>query len=313
VHVESVPQALPRRRTLVLSPQGFRRLALAATAMLVLIVATGATVRLTGSGLGCPHWPTCNTTHALPKGYHSDIEFSNRIVSFFTVVATLALAAGAWRTRGLGRRGKLLATGVFAGTLAQAPLGAITVYYDLNPYLVLTHLLLSLAVLGLSVLVLLEASRAVRGGGSALPVVARSGGAVLLAAVGVLVVTGTLATAAGRFPGSSGTTVAERLGSFYPAVWLHVRAVAAFGIVFLLLAAWAWMRRARYPWLVRGCVGLLVILLVQMGIGELQYRTYGTVPWWVVVAHVALAAMLFAWTVGVVARLWRPLAQPGRT
>jgi heme a synthase len=313
VHVESVPQALPRRRALVLSPQGFRRLAMAATGMLVLIVATGATVRLTGSGLGCPHWPTCNTTHALPKGYHSDIEFSNRIVSFFTVVATLALAAAAWRTRGLGRRGKLLATGVFAGTLAQAPLGAITVYYDLNPYLVLTHLLLSLTVLGLSVLVLLEASRAVRGGGSALPAVARSGGAVLLAAVGVLVVTGTLATAAGRFPGSSGTTVAERLGSFYPAVWLHVRAVAAFGIVFLLLAAWAWTRRARYPWLVRGCVGLLAILLVQMGIGELQYRTYGTVPWWVVVAHVALAAMLFAWTVGVAARLWRPLAQPGRT
>jgi heme A synthase len=83
--------------------------------------------------------------------------------------------------------------------------------------------------------------------------------------------------------------------------------------VFLLLAAWAWTRRARYPWLVRGCAGLLAILLVQMGIGELQYRRYGTVPWWVVVTHVALAAMLFAWTVGLVARLWRPLAQPGRT
>ena len=311
MHVESVPQALPRRRVLVLSPRGFRRIALATTAMLVLIVATGATVRLTGSGLGCPHWPTCNTTHALPKGYHSDIEFSNRVVSFFTVIATLALAAAAWRTRGLGRRGKLFATGVFAGTLAQAPLGAITVYYDLNPYLVLSHLLLSLTVLGLSTLVLVEAARAVRGGGSALPGAARSAGAVLLAAVGVLVVTGTLATAAGRFPGSSGTTVAERLGSFYPAVWLHVRAVAVFGIVFLLLAAWAWTRRASYPWLVRGCAGLLAILLVQMGMGELQYRTYGTVPWWVVVTHVALAAMLFAWTVGLVARLWRPLAHPG--
>jgi hypothetical protein len=44
-----------------------------------------------------------------------------------------------------------------------------------------------------------------------------------------------------------------------------------------------------------------------MGIGELQYRTYGTVPWWVVVLHVVAAAALFAWTVGVVARLWRPV------
>jgi cytochrome c oxidase assembly protein subunit 15 len=276
--------------------------------MLILIVATGATVRLTGSGLGCPHWPTCESTRALPKGYHSDIEFSNRIVSFFTVLSTLVLGAAAWRTRGLDRRGKLLATGVFAGTLGQAPLGAVTVYYDLNPYLVISHLLLSLAVLGLGVLVLLEAARLVHGGGSALPALARSGGAVLLAAAVVLVVTGTLATAAGRFPGSSGSTVVSRLGTFYPAVWLHVRAVAAFGIVFLVLAGWAWMRRERFPWLLRGCAGLLGVLLAQMAIGELQYRTYGSVPWWVVVLHVAVAAALFGWTVGLVARLWRPLA-----
>lgn len=312
MHVGSVPQALPRRALLV-SPRAFRLLAAFTTGMLVLIVATGATVRLTGSGLGCPHWPTCASTHALPKGYHSYIEFSNRVVSFFTVLSTLALVVAAWRTYDLGRRAKLLATGVFVGTLCQAPLGAITVYYDLNPYLVISHLLLSLTVLGLGVLTLLEATRAMRGGAGVLPASVRSVGAVLLAAVGVLVVTGTLATAAGRFPGSSGTTVVVRLGAFYPAVWLHVRAGAAFGIVFLVLAAWAWRGRGRFPWLVRGCAGLLAILLAQMAIGELQYRRYGTIPWWVVVAHVAGAAVLFAWTVGLVARLWRPLAHPGRT
>ena len=291
----------------VLGPVGFRRVAWWAVGCLVLIVATGATVRLTGSGLGCPHWPTCNSTHALPKGYHSDIEFSNRVVSAVTVLSTLGLAIAAWRTSALGHRGKWLATAVFAGTLAQAPLGAVTVYYDLNPYLVISHLLLSLTVLGLGVLTLLEAQRLVRGNGSPLPVIARVGGAVLFVAVAVLVVTGTLSTAAGRFPGSSGAKVVPRLGTFHPAVWLHVRAVAAFGIVFLVLAAWAWTRRASWPWLVRGCVALLAVLLLQMGIGEWQYRHYGTVPWWVVVAHVFVAALLFAWTVGVVARLWRPV------
>jgi cytochrome c oxidase assembly protein subunit 15 len=306
--VNSASEALPKRRTLELSPAHFRWLAAWGVGVLVVIVATGATVRLTGSGLGCPHWPTCNSTHALPKGYHSDIEFSNRVVSFLTVVSTLALAVGAWRTPLLGQRGRLLATGVAVGTLAQAPLGAITVYYDLNPYLVISHLLLSLTVLGLGVLVLLEATRLVRGGRASLPGIARLGGAVLLAAVGVLVVTGTLSTAAGRFPGSSGSQVVPRLGTFHSAVWLHVRAVAAFGIVFLVLAGWAWLRRARFPWLIRGCAGLLGILLVQMGLGELQYRTYGTVPWWVVVLHVAGAAALFGWTVGLTARLWRPLA-----
>ena len=274
---------------------------------LVLIVGTGATVRLTGSGLGCPHWPTCNAAHALPKGYHSDIEFSNRVVSALTVLSTLGLALAAWRTRGLGARGRRLATVTFLGTLAQAPLGAITVYYDLDPYLVISHLLLSLTVLGIGVLTLLEASRLVRGGSPPLPSIARLGGAVLLVAVGVLVVTGTLSTAAGRFPGSSGSKVVPRLGTFHPAVWLHVRAVAAFGIVFLVLAVWAWTKRARWPWLLRGCAALLAILLAQMGIGEYQYRSYGTVPWWLVVAHVVTAAVLFAWTVGLVARLWRPI------
>ena len=294
--------------TRTLPAERFRWVAWAAVVCLIGIVVTGATVRLTGSGLGCPHWPTCTTAHALPKGYHSDIEFSNRVVSALTILATLTLAVAALRTPALGRGGRVLAACVFAGTLAQAPLGAITVYYDLNPYLVISHLLLSLTVLGLGVLVLLEATRLVHGGATPLPSRVRAAGAVLFAAITVLVVTGTLSTAAGRFPGSSGATVVRRLGTFHHSVWLHVRAVAVFGFVFLVLAGWAWSRRREWPWLLRGCTGLLVILLAQVGLGELQYRTYGTVPWWVVVLHVALAACLFAWTVGLVARLWRPVA-----
>ena len=308
MHAGSASAALPRRLAETVSPVVFRRVAFAAVGVLILIVATGATVRLTGSGLGCPEWPTCTTKHAFPPSYHSYIEFSNRVMSAITVFTTLALAVVAWLTRGLSRRGKWLATAVCVGVIAQAPFGAIVVYYDLNPYLVISHLLLTLIVLGLSVLVLLEAARLVRGSDAPLPVLARAGGLALLAAVSVLVVSGTVATAAGRFPGSNGTKVVPRLGSFYPAVYWHVRAVAAFGIVFLVLAGWAWLQRARFPWLVRGCLGLLAILVVQMGIGEAQYRTYGSVPWWVVVIHVATAALLFAWTVGLAARVWRPIA-----
>ena len=203
------------------------------SASLIVIVASGATVRLTGSGLGCPEWPTCTTQHALPQSYHSYIEFGNRVVSAVTIFTTLALAVAAWLTRGLGRRGRWLATAVFVGTLAQAPLGAIIVYYDLNPYLVITHLLLSFTLVSLAVLTLLEATRLVRGEGSPLPWIARLGGLVLVVAVTVLAISGTVATAAGRFPGSSGSQIVPRLGSFYPAVYWHVRAVAVFGVVFV--------------------------------------------------------------------------------
>jgi len=307
VHAGSASAAVPRRLAQTVSPVVFRRVALAAVGVLIVIVASGATVRLTGSGLGCPEWPTCTTQHALPQSYHSYIEFGNRVVSAVTIFTTLALAVAAWLTRGLGRRGRWLATAVFVGTLAQAPLGAITVYYDLDQYLVITHLLLSFTLVSLAVLTLLEAARLVRGEGAPLPWIARLGGLVLVVAVTVLAISGTVATAAGRFPGSSGSQIVPRLGSFYPAVYWHVRAVAVFGVVFVVLAAWAWARRSTYPWLLRGCAGLLAILAVQMAIGEVQYRTYGDVPWWLVLLHVATAATLVAWTVGLAARLWRPI------
>jgi heme a synthase len=308
VNAESASSAFSGRRALALAPTGFRRVAQVAVGSLIVIVATGATVRLTGSGLGCHHWPGCQPNEFFPaRGYHSDVEFSNRVVATLTVLATLTLAVASLRTRALPRRVKTLAWLVFAGTLAQAPLGAITVYYDLNPYLVITHLLLSFTLVSLAVLTLLEASRLVRGEGVPLPAIARAAGVVLVAAVTVLAVSGTASTAAGRFPGSSGSQVVPRLGTFYPAVYWHVRAVAVFGIVFLALVAWAWTRRSAYSWLLRGCAGLLAILAVQMTIGEVQYRTYGDVPWWLVLLHVAAAAALVAWTVGLAGRLWRPI------
>src|SRR5205823_4333401 len=177
----------------------FQRLAWWTVGWLLLIVATGATVRLTGSGLGCEHWPGCAPGAFIPKkGYHSDVEFSNRVVAALTVLTTFVYALVAVCTRTLSARVKVLACVVFFGTLAQAPLGAITVHYHLNPQLVIAHLLLSLVVLGLGVVVAVDAD------GRPLPVRARQAGALLLVGVTFLVVTGTLSTAAGKFPGSNG-------------------------------------------------------------------------------------------------------------
>ena len=126
-------------------------------------------------------------------------------------------------------------------------------------------------------------------------------GLVLAGACGILVVTGTLSTAAGPHPGDSADI--RRFWNLLDAVWLHVRATAAFGITFLLLLGWLARNRERAGVLVPGAVVLLVLLLVQMTVGELQYRNQ--LPWWLVLIHVALAAAVWAWTVGLVTALWR--------
>src|SRR5262249_4046212 len=127
VHVESTVAASARR--LELSPSTFRRLALGSAGWLWLIVVTGATVRLTSSGLGCEHWPGCTAGNPFPsKSYHSFIEFGNRIVSALTILATLVCWLGARFTRGVPRWTRRLALATFLGTPAQAPLGATTLY-----------------------------------------------------------------------------------------------------------------------------------------------------------------------------------------
>ena len=202
MHVEST--RLARLRTFELSPTAFRRLAALTGFALWLIVATGAVVRLTGSGLGCEHWPGCQPGQPFPeKDYHSFIEFGNRAVGGVTIALTLALAIGARFTRGLPDWTRKLAIATFVGALAQAPLGAITVYAHLHPALVIPHLLLSMAVLGAAVVVGLEALALGRGHGEPLDREPRIAGIGIGAACFGLLATGTLATAAG--PHSGGT------------------------------------------------------------------------------------------------------------
>ena len=296
---------LPKLRTLELSAARYRTIATAAAAGLLVIVATGATVRLTASGLGCQHWPGCTKGNPLPeKDYHAFIEFGNRMVSAVTIVLVLLSWLGALRTPGLPRWVKRAAAATFLGTLAQAPLGAITVYSDLNPYLVMTHLFLSLVVLGIGVVVAVEAWGLATG--RVKPFLPRwaQQGVLLLAALNLgLLVSGAFVTAAGPHPGG---VAVRRLWSFEPAVYLHVRVTAAFAIAFLVTIVYLWRNRERWPDLLR--VGLLVfaLLIVQMAIGEIQYRT--KLPWWLVLVHVVAGTAVWAGIVGLAALFRRPIA-----
>ena len=296
-----------RARRYELSPPAFRRLAFASVGWLWLIVVTGATVRLTSSGLGCHHWPGCTGSSFVPtKSYHSFIEFGNRIVSALTILAVLVAAVGAYLAPRLPRWAKRLALATFVGTLAQAPLGAITVYAGLNPFLVMTHLLLALLVLAAGIVVGVEAVNVERGRAhERLPVRVRRGAFVLAAALLALVVSGTFATAAGPHPGSAhGDTLVHRIWHLHAAVYVHVRATAVFGLLFLAGLVWLYRHRARWPLYAEAAGALLFLFLLQMGIGELQYRTH--LPWWLVLVHVGVAAAVWAWTVALVTIAQRP-------
>ena len=150
-------------------------------------------------------------------------------MALFPIVLSLAAWIFAYRTPGLGRWVRWLAAFTFLGTIAQAPLGLLTIRLDLHPLMVATHFLLALVVLATATVVAVEAWGNAHGRvESPVPRWLRLVGLVLAGACGILVVTGTLSTAAGPHPGDSAEI--ERFWNLLDAVHIHVRATAAFGL-----------------------------------------------------------------------------------
>jgi cytochrome c oxidase assembly protein subunit 15 len=281
--------------------------AVAAFAMF-LVVTSGAFVRLTASGLGCDHWPRCGTAPFPTQGnQHAIIEFSNRMVALVGITLSLLAWLASRKVAGLSRLARWSALGAFLGAVAQIPLGGVTIILELHPLAVMSHFLLALVVLGLSIVVVIEAWSNAVGRAPALdPAWARQvvvwAGLPLAAA---LVVTGAVSTASGPHPGSAKGV--ERLGvSIVDTVYVHVRVAAAFGIGFLLLGLFLWRSRSALPGVFRLWGAALVVLVAQMILGEVQYRN--ALPWGLVLLHVFLAATIWSLVVVIAQVLWRPPA-----
>ena len=286
----------PQRRTV--SNPAFRWFALASFVSMIVIVLTGAAVRLTGSGLGCPDWPTC--FHNRISGswsIHPFIEYTNRVVTVLLVGVTIAtfLAALLRSTRRRDLVG--LSALLIGGVVADAVLGAFVVYSKLNPWLVSLHMLLSLSMVVVGA-VLYHRSKYVYGPGARSDVrdphfrlIAR----LLWIPFVALLSAGTLTTGSGPHAGSSqGQLTARRLPiALIDATWIHSVAAALFiGLVTgLAFAIW----RSGVPDALRlGVRRLVVIALVQAAIGLAQYVTH--LPSALVELHVAGAISL---TIGV--------------
>jgi cytochrome c oxidase assembly protein subunit 15 len=287
--------ASPRR---TVSPPVFRWFALASFLSMILIVLSGAAVRLTGSGLGCPDWPTCFKGRITsPWGIHHFIEYGNRMITalLFVVVAITFISACLRRPQ---RRDLIVLTGMLiVGIMVDAALGAFVVYSKLNPWLVSLHLLLSLAMVVIGA-VLYHRSKYLYGPGTRADVrdphfrqIAR----LLWIPFAVLVITGTATTGSGPHSGASqGQLVAKRLPfAFSDAAWVHSATALLFiGLVLGLLAA-VWQTGAPKA-LQLGVRRLVLISLLQAAIGVTQYLTH--VPAALVELHVVGAVSL---TIGV--------------
>jgi cytochrome c oxidase assembly protein subunit 15 len=257
-----------------------RRWAVASLAVNILIVATGALVRVTDSGLGCPTWPRCSELSyvAHPElGYHGAIEFGNRLLTFVLVAVSILtwLTAMLYREDGRPRADYLRLTTIMAlGIPAQAVIGGISVLTHLNPYVVALHLLLSFVLIGLSV-ALVRRTR----GAAPTPVAPKAAALARLAfaLMAVVVVLGTLVTGSGPHAGDE---TAVRTG-LDPALLTHLHAAVVYATVAATLGSLLLLRS-------RAALALLGIELVQAVIGITQYHL--GLPYWLVVLHLLGAA-----------------------
>ena len=261
-----------------MSPKLFTRFALASFIALGLIVISGAAVRLTGSGLGCPDWPSCYR-HQLTasNNLHPIIEFGNRMVTIALVIVFAATVVAAY-LRSPKRRDLIwLSWALIAGVVGDAVIGGIVVYTKLNPYLVMVHMWFSLAMLAVGV-VLHHRSRYDYSPGARADVASpatRRLSRILVVLFILVIMAGTGATGAGPHAGGSqGQLVAKRLPvALRDIVVAHSALALAF--IGAVMATFVILEATGAPARIRGGAKRLFIVGCAQGIvGFVQYATH---------------------------------------
>ncbi len=268
---------------------------------LMAITVTGALVRLTGSGLGCTDWPTCTVNTELDApGFHSAVEFGNRMISGLAIIPVIA----AWLAARTGNRREMDGwfMAMVVGFLGQVLLGMLVTRTELDPRVVLGHFLLSIVLIFLGV-VLDYRARVPKAEHRLSADLADSmrtrlrHARALFAAASVVIVVGTLVTGSGPHTGSesSGEPI-PRLG-FNISEITRIHSLLGWLLVALIVTGLIRSHRApsAMPWTdvdQRSFQRIGILALIQGGIGYIQYAT--GVPVALVALHIVGSVLL--WT-----------------
>lgn len=258
--------------------------------MVVLNVVSGAAVRLSDSGLGCPDWPTCSKSRLTPPlSLHPVIEFGNRMVVTLLVVSCAVTVIASF-LRAPGRPDlRWLSSGLILGVIGEAVIGAFVVYSKLNAYVVMTHFLVGMALLAVAVMLTLEAGHRP---GRGTPAVARGPlwlSRVLVALIAVVLAAGAATTGAGPHAGGKG---AKRIPiGLEDMTRIHAEIVLTAVAVLLLLLWLLWRTNAPARVQDSGRI-LLAVMVVQGAIGYTQFFTH--LPAVLVGIHVFGASTVWA-------------------
>jgi heme a synthase len=304
------------RARFAVSPRTYFLISAVALGALTLIVFTGAAVRVTGSGLGCPSWPRCydNGRLVAETNSHALIEFGNRTLTSFVALATVGAGLTAFLRKPFRKDLAILGVLLPLGVVIQAVMGGLTVVYGLAPGWVMAHY-------GLSMLILVAAgSLAWRARPDYGPSEPRTADLTTARAIWAMfglgaatIFVGTAATAAGPHAGGSGTgDIVNRL-SFEGADtlnWLinrHGWFATALGL--LAVATW-WLARRRnaHPELQTRLTRICLLMALQGAIGIVQYRL--KLPAEIVWVHVAVATLLWVGIVLAAVQAGAPRREP---
>jgi heme a synthase len=278
-----------------ISPGAYRRITFVALLALGFIVVTGGAVRVTGSGLGCPDWPTCAQGRIVaPLEYHALVEFVNRTVTGLVSVMVIVAVLASLRRRPYRRDLVWLAVGLVFGVIGQIVLGGLVVLFDLFPPLVMGHFVLSMVLVADAVVLHHRAGLADGPAPAAAPAAGRElrqFGSWLVVWSAVVLALGTVVTGSGPHAGSNEGEFVERL-PFHVRDVARIHAVGVWILLALTLYTLWRARKERAPADVQARGGvLLTVLFGQGAIGYLQYFT--DVPAALVAIHIAGATALW--------------------